>query len=214
MDYVTGLALVDDLEHGYLPFITRLCGPANNVTDGSGDGQRVLPPSPGYSSRPYKIDAPFCGNSHLDVSWASTRADGVDAPIMDLCNAKPGAAYTAEGVCFKWSKRELVLAATLGTAHRELISSTGLMGVKPGIKASTVEDKALQDNLAAAGECIGGWMNGLVFMCQHCPGCCNGDLPGDYSWPTTPSSYDGRTVWEEMLDVTPREYMEGTGLLP
>ena len=46
-----------------------------------------------------------------------------------------------------------------------------------------------------------------MFMCQHCPGCCNADLPGGYEWTETPSSYDGTLPWQQMYTSTPPEYV-------
>ena len=58
----------------------------------------------------------------------------------------------------------------------------------------------------AAFECVGGWYGCEMFMCQHCPGTCNADLPGGYDWTNTPSSYDGTLPGPNMFESTPPEY--------
>ena len=61
---------------------------------------------------------------------------------------------------------------------------------------------------AAALGCVGGWIDAALFECQHCPSSCNDDLPGGYEWSTTPSSFDGSLVYDQMFTATPKEFVE------
>ena len=237
--------LVKNLQHGYLPYITRECSPANNATGGQGqvvNSMGLFPNLTSASIAPFKVDAPFCGSTNAGFPWASARADGNDVPFFDMCTlaitvapARPcvmisyvrclrttgntalKTAYTPDGVCGRWSQRELVLGATLYTDPSAggvaTASRIGLFGVKRGLNGPSPAYDLVHMSLDIAMECIGGWINGAIFVCHHCPGHCNSDLPGGYEWQTTPSYYDGSLVYDQMFHEAPFDFASGTELL-
>jgi hypothetical protein len=227
--------LLNNCKSGFLAMATRDCSPANNLT--GGQGMVVIDDAGmgGVFGAPVKVDAGFCGTDVPlptgPVPWDRIRADGVRAPIFNGCTSDPATAYSETGPCGQFPRRAYVLAAwdvqaqppfdprgggiglTSETASTVLNVSTG------GASIGLIPEVAFPDSrlhraaLQTAFECLGGWYGCEMFMCQHCPGCCNSDFPGGFEWQMTPSSFDGTVVWEEMYSSTPRHYVNGSDLL-
>jgi len=200
--------ICDNIRHGLLTYITRECSPAENATGGT--GQLLVTPEeyPDLVDRPVKTEALYCGNPYFP--WGAVRADKVDEPIFDMCHSsRPGGAYLPTGVCGRHSSRELLLGAILLRHDQATAARIGLFGLDPKMDVSKNVSIGLMNGMqAAALDCIGGWIDASLFECQHCPGSCNDDLPGDYEWSTTPSSFDGSLVYDQMFMGTPKEFVD------
>ena len=124
-------------------------------------------------------------------------------------SSPPGGAYLPTGVCGRHSSRELLLGVMLLRHDQATAARIGLFGLDPELDVSKNTSIGLMNGMqAAALDCVGGWVDAALFECQHCPGSCNDDLPGGYEWSTTPSSFDGSLVYDQMFMATPKEFVE------
>jgi len=227
--------LLNNCAHGFLPVATRDCSPANNLTGGQG---MVILSDEGLDymfGAAVKVDSGFCGiNVEMPtgpIPWNEVRQDGVSEPIFNGCYSDPNLAYTKVGPCGQFSKRDYVIAAnqlgasvnfdprsggiglTSETAKELFPTSTG--GQSVGLKSPVYWPYSIlhRAQLQAAFECLGGWYACEMFMCQHCPGCCQGPFPGNFDWVETPSSWDGTYVGPNMFETTPPHYIDGSDVL-
>lgn len=96
-------------------------------------------------------DAYFCGSNASGINWSGANTGSGGEPVADLCHARPGTAYDADGICGRWSTKQLLL---------NFFDTIPMWSVDP----LTINIPSV-DCLLGLGDCD-------IHYCQHCPGRC------------------------------------------
>jgi len=56
------------------------------------------------------LDAYFCGSNSSGIDWNRTYWAGKTSPVMNICGAEAGSAYGPQGICGRWSTKQLIVA--------------------------------------------------------------------------------------------------------
>lgn len=96
------------------------------------------------------IDAFYCGNQKSNIDWSASPFNG--KPISDFCNAKVGTAYDPDGVCGRYTDKELLVN----------ILTTVELWYADARNANIMSIDCLMD----IADCD-------IYYCQTCPGRCD-----------------------------------------
>lgn len=97
-------------------------------------------------------DAYFCGSKKSGIDWSRPFWGPYTPPVKDVCNATAGTAYDADGICGRWSTKQLV---------QSFFYAVPLWGIDPVIIN------------APSFRCLLGLGNCDIYYCQNCPGRCD-----------------------------------------